>query len=64
MRQDRGTRRTNGKLREGMMTQAESKKLDTIIGKIEALQVVTKDQKLQDRLQSAKNELIRASRGG
>lgn len=46
------------------MTQAESKKLDTIIGKIEALQVVTKDQKLQDRLQSAKNELIRASRGG
>ena len=42
------------------MTQAETKKLETILGKIEALQAQTSSAVLRDRLQSAKSELLRA----
>ena len=41
------------------MTQIEIKKLHTIIGKIESLQILTKNEDAKERLQSAKNELIR-----
>lgn len=43
------------------MTAAEENKLSTIIGKIEMLQAVTRDEALRGRLQTAKSELIRAS---
>lgn len=41
------------------MTAKEIKKLRTIIIKVEMLQSITNDKDAQERLQSAKNELIR-----
>jgi hypothetical protein len=42
------------------MTAAENNKLETIITKIELLQMTTKDGALKGRLATAKSELIRA----
>lgn len=42
------------------MTQAEMKKLETILGKVEALQITTRDDDLKERLADAKSILLRA----
>ncbi len=44
---------------ENMATQADLKRIDSILAKIETLQNATSDRELQDRLQSAKSELLR-----
>jgi hypothetical protein len=44
------------------MNASETKKLETIIGKIEQLQNRTKDVRAKDRLQTAKDELLRLLR--
>lgn len=44
------------------MTQAETAKLETILAKIEMLQNATKDRDAQERLQTAKSELLRIRR--
>lgn len=41
------------------MTAADGKKLDTILAKIELLQLTTKDERLAEKLLEAKNLLIR-----
>lgn len=43
------------------MTAAQRKKLDTIIGKLEALEAETANAEIRGRLTDAKRELIRAS---
>lgn len=42
-----------------MMTKSQFQKLETIIGKIEALQGTSGDANVRSRLLSAKNELLR-----
>lgn len=44
------------------MTKAQIKKLESIIGKLEMLENQTNDRSIRDKLNSGKNELLRALR--